>query len=66
MLRTKESFNTVLQKTLKLYGPVMTFWFGPLPIVFITDVEIGRETFMKIKFSGRPKTYFGKHLMNLI
>ena len=45
----------------KKYGPVFTFWLGPKPFVFIFDIDIGRETFRKNEFTGRPDSYFGKN-----
>ena len=50
-----------IMKFSKKYGPVMTFWMGPNPFVFIFDIDIARETFRKNEFTGRPDTYFGKY-----
>lgn len=47
----------VFQEWTKKYGPVHTFWFGPDPIVAITDYKLIEETFLKDgdTFAGRPQ-----------
>ena len=37
------------------YGPVVTFWIGSSPMVFLFDLELTKEAFKKGEFSGRPK-----------
>ena len=37
------------------YGPVVTFWIGPSPLVFLFNLEQTKEAFKKGEFSGRPK-----------
>ncbi|CAG2107649.1 unnamed protein product, partial [Medioppia subpectinata] len=47
-------------KLSKVYGPVFTLWIGPLPFVFICDLDMGREVYNKPHFNGRPKTHYKK------
>ena len=44
------------------YGPVFTLWFGSKPIIFIYDLDIGKQLFHRIECSGRPETLAGKLL----
>ncbi|CAG2121132.1 unnamed protein product, partial [Medioppia subpectinata] len=48
----------------KIYGPVFTLWIGPLPFVFICDLDMARESFNKIDFTGRPFSQFGSIYCN--
>ena len=59
-------WNQELIKLTKVYGPVFTLWIGPLPFVFICDLDNCREAFNKIEFTGRPNTLFGKKLFLLL
>ncbi|CAG2106830.1 unnamed protein product, partial [Medioppia subpectinata] len=49
-------------KVSKIYGPLFTLWVGPLPFVFICDLDIARESFNKIDFTGRPLSQFGSNI----
>ncbi|CAG2104911.1 unnamed protein product [Medioppia subpectinata] len=44
---------TEVSKLSKVYGPVFTLWIGPLPFVFICDLDMGRQAFTKCEFSGQ-------------
>ncbi|CAG2120012.1 unnamed protein product, partial [Medioppia subpectinata] len=46
------------------YGPLFTFWLGPKPFIFITDIERGRRVYGMNEFAGRPDSYFGSQLSN--
>ncbi|CAG2112817.1 unnamed protein product, partial [Medioppia subpectinata] len=48
----------------KIYGPVFTLWIGPLPFVFICDLNMARESFNKIDFTGRPLSQLGSIYCN--
>ncbi|CAG2101209.1 unnamed protein product [Medioppia subpectinata] len=47
-------------KLSKVYGPVFTLWIGPLPFVFICDLDMAREMFNNPHFNGRPDTHYKK------
>ena len=38
---------------------------GNNPWVFISDIDIARNTFRKNDFAGRPESYFGEHATNI-
>ncbi|CAG2173652.1 unnamed protein product [Oppiella nova] len=59
-------WNLELIKLTKVYGPVFTLWIGPLPFVFICDLDNCREAFNKSEFTGRPSTVWqpGFQFMN--
>jgi hypothetical protein len=56
---TKEHVGLELAKLRDKYGPVVTFWTGFKPSVFVYDSELAKDTFKLNAFSGRPKTFFG-------
>ena len=41
----------------KSYGPIFTFWMGPVPMVIISDLEVAKEAFVdkKNEIAGRPQ-----------
>ena len=49
----------MLEGVAKQYGPVLTLWMGPEPMVIISDIDIGREVFRKNEFANREKDIFG-------
>ncbi|CAG2177114.1 unnamed protein product [Oppiella nova] len=49
----RQHWNKELTKLYQIYGPVITLWLGPMPIVFIGDVDVAREAFAKIELTGR-------------
>ncbi|CAG2113217.1 unnamed protein product, partial [Medioppia subpectinata] len=57
-------WNEEILKLSKIYGPVFTLWIGPLPFVFICDLDLGREAFNKIEFTGRPASQLGSIFSN--
>ncbi|CAG2172687.1 unnamed protein product [Oppiella nova] len=50
----KKHWNLELIKLYKIYGPVFTIWIGPWPFVIVCDLDIAKEAFSKVDFSGRP------------
>ncbi len=58
---TKRHTSIELIELSKKYGPVFTFWMGPIPFIMIFDRDIARETFRRNEFAGRPDSYFGKN-----
>lgn len=58
--RCKDHWDTVFKRFSAKYGPMFTVWMGNIPMVFISDLDIARETFKKNDFSGRPESYFGE------
>ena len=57
---TKEHWSVVLEEVADKYGPVFTLWLGNMPLVLISDIDIGREAFRKNDFAGRPKSGVSK------
>ncbi|CAG2118868.1 unnamed protein product, partial [Medioppia subpectinata] len=57
-------FNEVIVKLSKIYGPVFTLWIGPLPFVFVCDLDLAREAFNKSEFTGRPTSEYGRIFNN--
>ncbi|CAG2111235.1 unnamed protein product [Medioppia subpectinata] len=49
----KLAWHAEVSKLSKVYGPVFTLWIGPLPFVFICDLDMGRQAFNKCDFSGK-------------
>ena len=56
---TKSPFETFADMQ-KKYGDVFTFWVGNWPIVLIFDLNLAKEAFNKIEFSGRPQIQLSK------
>ncbi|CAG2115951.1 unnamed protein product, partial [Medioppia subpectinata] len=56
----KLAWHTEVSKLSKVYGPVFTLWIGPLPFVFICDLDMGRQAFTKCEFSGRIDIKYAK------
>ena len=54
VFRSKDTWDKVLRRVANKYGPVFTIWLGNKPIVVISDIDIGRDVFSKLEFSGRP------------
>ncbi|CAG2108197.1 unnamed protein product [Medioppia subpectinata] len=60
----KGHWNLELIKLYKIYSPVFTIWFGPWPFVIICDLDLAKEAFSKVDFSGRPPSEFGSIFSN--
>ena len=50
---TPKRFQDNVTDLAQLYGPIITIWFGPLPLVFVCDLTYIKETFNKSIFCGR-------------
>ncbi|CAG2109114.1 unnamed protein product [Medioppia subpectinata] len=61
---SKKHFAVEIIKVSKVYGPVFTLWIGPIPFVFICNLDMARESFNKIDFTGRPLSQFGSIYCN--
>ena len=46
--------HEIMFESCKQFGPVFTFWFGPLPQVMVNDPKIAKEALTRIEFAGRP------------
>lgn len=57
---TKKHTIEIFQDLSKQYGPVITFWVGPFPVVFAIEPSYIKEVFNKIDFAGRPDVGFMK------
>ncbi|XP_022334283.2 steroid 17-alpha-hydroxylase/17,20 lyase-like [Crassostrea virginica] len=53
---TKPLVHRVVNELSKKYGPVVQFYFGPVPMVFLNNYEVVMEALVKKKtdFAGRP------------
>lgn len=49
----KSPHQLLCQFTAK-FGPVFTFWTGPVPLVIVTSPEAVKEGLTKLEFAGRP------------
>ncbi|CAG2112884.1 unnamed protein product, partial [Medioppia subpectinata] len=49
----KQHINQELSKLYRLYGPVVTVWVGPIPIVLIGDPDIVKQAFKRPECSGK-------------
>ncbi|CAG2106160.1 unnamed protein product, partial [Medioppia subpectinata] len=55
----KQHISQKLADLCKLYGPVVTVWVGPLPIVLISDPDIVKQAFSKLECFGKFQAIFG-------
>ncbi|XP_054158510.1 cytochrome P450 2C31-like, partial [Oppia nitens] len=62
--RFKQFWETSLRNIAKNNGPVFTLHLGNTPYIIITDVDIGRQTFGKQNFLGRPDSFLGTFFKN--
>ncbi|CAG2112689.1 unnamed protein product, partial [Medioppia subpectinata] len=59
IINRKQHINQEISKLYKLYGPVVTVWVGPIPIIFIGDPDIVKEAFSKQECSGKIQCLLG-------
>lgn len=59
VFRNKNHFDDTLKYYTRKYGPVSTFWMGNNPMIFIVDLDLGREAFRRNEMAGRTESYFG-------
>ncbi|XP_054158642.1 cytochrome P450 1A1-like [Oppia nitens] len=50
-----------LRKLYKQYGPVMTVWVGPFPIVIISDYTVSKLAFKHTQMANRPLVEINKY-----
>lgn len=71
-LRKNLNILQIISDNSQRFGPVYTFWMGPMPHVIINDAKLAKEAFSKVDFAGRPliKSYneiaYGKDSINII
>ncbi|CAG2110570.1 unnamed protein product, partial [Medioppia subpectinata] len=52
----KRHLNEELRQLYEIYGPVVTVWVGPKPVVFVGNPAVVKEAFSRPQFMGRMDT----------
>ncbi|CAG2101241.1 unnamed protein product, partial [Medioppia subpectinata] len=49
----KRHLNEDLRQLYDMYGPVVTVWVGPKPVVIVGDPHVIKQAFSRPEFMGR-------------
>ncbi|CAG0914187.1 unnamed protein product [Notodromas monacha] len=58
------SFHEVIQKTSKIYGPVMSMKFGQLEFIVLSDYDITKNVLAREHASLRPDVFSSRYMLN--
>lgn len=59
VLLNLKNIDALLQRYKQKYGPIFTFWMGPIQMVMVCEMELLRKYFIKHGdiFSGRWRNF---------